>query len=82
LTALPASLVNSLQDPQVLMSVSQQTQFLEQAGQDGQMYLGLARDALAHAVNMGMAVTLLLIVWCFYWVRKVPPIRFNRQEQS
>jgi len=82
LTTLPASLVNSLQDPQVLMSVSQQTQFLEQAGQDGQMYLGLARDALAHAVNMGMAVTLLLIVWCFYWVRKVPPIRFNRQEQS
>lgn len=82
LAALPTSLVNSLQDPQVLMSVSQQTQFLEQAGQEGQVYLGLARDALAHAVNMGMAVTLLLIVWCFYWVRKVPPIRFNRQEQS
>jgi hypothetical protein len=82
LEALPTSLVNSLQDPQVLMSVSQQTRFLEQAGQEGQVYLGLARDALAHAVNMGMAVTLLLIVWCFYWVRKVPPIRFNRQEQS
>ena len=72
--------MESLQDPQVLMSADQQAQFLEQAGQDGQMYLGLARDALAHAVNMGMAVTLVLIVWCFYWVRKVPPVQFNRPE--
>ncbi len=80
LSALPSRLVESLQDPQVLMSADQQAQFLEQAGQDGQMYLGLARDALAHAVNMGMAVTLVLIVWCFYWVRKVPPVQFNRPE--
>lgn len=82
LVALPETMAHALQDPQVLMSVSEQTQFLEQAGEQGQMYLGLARDALAHAVNMGMAVTLLLIIWCFYWVRKVPPIRFTRQEQS
>ena len=82
---LPADLAASLKDPQLLMSSAQQAQFLELAGrqgQAGQMWLGVARDSLAHAVNIGMAVTLLLIVWCFYWVRKVPPIRFARKAES
>ena len=85
LSGAPADLAASLQDPQLLMSTAQQARFLElasQQGQAGQMWLGVARDSLTHAVNIGMAVTLLLIVWCFYWVRKVPPIRFARKAES
>ncbi|HRK87390.1 MAG TPA: MFS transporter [Alcaligenes sp.] len=85
LEQLPADLGNRLEDPQLLMSAAQQAQFLElagQQGQSGQMWLGVARDSLTHAVNIGMAITLVLIVWCFYWVRKVPPIRFGRMAES
>ncbi|SHI28090.1 MFS transporter [Pollutimonas bauzanensis] len=70
-----------LEDPQVLVSQSVQSDFmahLQRLSLQGDAFIETARAALVSAVHLGLIVTLLMAVLAFAWVCRVPVIRLSR----
>lgn len=76
-----AAWFKTLEDPQVLVNLSVQHDFLQQmqhAGMNGAALLEAARQSLVGAVHSGVALALLVAIIAFIWVRRVPPVRLSR----
>lgn len=70
-----------LEDPQVLVSQSVQSDFmghLQRLSLQGDSFIETARASLVSAVHFGLVVTLFVALLAFVWVYRVPLIRLSR----
>ncbi|MGB3290638.1 MAG: MFS transporter [Burkholderiaceae bacterium] len=75
------SWLGMLQDPQVLVNHSVQSDFmghLLRQGLSGDLFIELARSALVSAVHYGLATALLVSMLGLAWVYRLPLIRLTR----
>ncbi|HTK00615.1 MAG TPA: MFS transporter, partial [Bordetella sp.] len=76
--------LDSLDDPQILVNPSAQTQFLQQVaavGRDGASYLEAARVSLVGAIHDGQIIVLAIAILSLWFVRRVPPVRLTRRSK-
>jgi hypothetical protein len=76
--------LDSLDDPQILVNPSAQTQFLQQVaavGRDGASYLEAARVSLVSAIHDGQIIVLAIAILSLWFVRRVPPVRLTRRSK-
>lgn len=75
------SWITMLEDPQVLVSQSIQSDFMAQVqhlGIQGEALIEAARMSLVSAVHFGLTVTLLVAVVALAWVYRVPRVSLSR----
>ena len=76
-----SSWIGLLEDPQVLMNMAVQSDFvaqLQRQGLYGESFLELARLSLVSAVHSGLAMAFVVALIALCWVYRVPLIRLSR----
>jgi EmrB/QacA subfamily drug resistance transporter len=73
--------LDTFKDPEILLNHSAQQVLLaqtKQAGHNGEAMLDAAREALAGAIHLGVALAIVMALIALWMARRVPLVNFNR----